>query len=138
MRPGIELATSWFLVGFISAAPRQELPFLILFFPSPPTTPLLAKSHHVSLHNIFQMLFSSALKLQSRSSLVAQQVEDQYCHCCGMGLIPCLGNFYMPQVWPKQINPVQPRLPVLDCHNSSNLLTSLSASVPAFHNPFST
>ena len=25
MRPGIESATSWFLVRFVSAAPRQEL-----------------------------------------------------------------------------------------------------------------
>ena len=24
MRPGIKLATPWFLVGFVSAAPRQE------------------------------------------------------------------------------------------------------------------
>ena len=30
MRPGIEPATSWFLVRFIPAAPRQELPIVIL------------------------------------------------------------------------------------------------------------
>ena len=27
-RPGIKLATSWFLTGFVSTAPRQELPYL--------------------------------------------------------------------------------------------------------------
>ena len=32
VRPRIEPATSWFLVGFVSAAPRQELLFLSLFF----------------------------------------------------------------------------------------------------------
>ena len=29
-RPGIEPATSWFLVGFVSTAPRQELPSFLL------------------------------------------------------------------------------------------------------------
>ena len=31
VRPGIEPATSWFPVGFVSAVPRQELPLLFLF-----------------------------------------------------------------------------------------------------------
>ena len=30
--PGIEPATSWFLVGFVSAAPRWELPKVFMFF----------------------------------------------------------------------------------------------------------
>ena len=34
-RPGIEPATSWFLVGFISAVPRQELPSFSLLLLRP-------------------------------------------------------------------------------------------------------
>ena len=34
MRPRIEPATSWFLVGFVSAAPRWELHPVLLSFPS--------------------------------------------------------------------------------------------------------
>ena len=32
-RPGTEPATSWFLVGFVSAAPRWELPYLEILLP---------------------------------------------------------------------------------------------------------
>ena len=34
-RPGIELATSWFLVGFVSAVPLQKLPNILKFISSP-------------------------------------------------------------------------------------------------------
>ena len=43
VRPGIELATSWFLVGLVSTGPRQELPQV--------RTLMASSSHHQFLWN---------------------------------------------------------------------------------------
>ena len=50
-RPGIEPATSWFLVGFISTAPRQELRECILLKINFPCKNLHRNVHSVIIHN---------------------------------------------------------------------------------------
>ena len=87
MRPGIEPTTSWFLVGFISAAPQRELPFIIVdadldhfakgvlvrFLYSKVTTP--------SLHTLFGILYRRHLSF-SLSSEFLQNLQTSSGKLC--------------------------------------------------------
>ena len=78
---------------------------------------MTAKKNNPTIHpfgNTQQKTFISVLYLKKKkkklegSSLVAQQVKVQSCHCSGLGLLlwrgfsPWPGNFHMLQAWPQK------------------------------------
>ena len=69
-RPGIELATSWFLIGFVSAAPGREL--LPWYF-------LRRKIFHISRDS--KLLLSCISKLTFRIQ-PAWLTDNDSSHCC--------------------------------------------------------
>ena len=84
VRPGIEPASPWIIVGFISAVPQRELlEWQFLLYWMKEADWMLCKipsSTKILLNHEF------------RSSLLASLLRIQYCHCCGLGSIPGPGT----------------------------------------------
>ena len=91
MRPRIEPASSWILVGFVSDAPQQELPEP-LYFDEGPNFTFFPQNYSLTL--------TLELKKDWGSSQVAQWVKDLVLSLLWHRFDPWPGNFYMP--WPKE------------------------------------
>ena len=122
-RPGIELASSWILVRFVSTEPRQELLTTIIFNlfrlhanfdytqnGSDGCSNQLAPCQLRSWSQHSGDTIQSSKNIQDQSSLMAQWVKHlalsllrlwlQWWH----GFHPWPGNVHMPQVRPKKPN----------------------------------
>ena len=76
-RQGIETATSWFLVGLVSAMPQQELPQWKYF------KNLSRKARDDSVLGNLLNIIHYTNRLKEKNFLIT--VAAWICHCCGCG-----------------------------------------------------